>query len=344
MEEQKLGRVGLVLKGGWLSTTDYVALDLVAYDGNAWAAKRPNKNVEPTTENSNDWQLISNNSDLVATVQGYKNDAASSASAAAASALDSAASAIKGKQAQSMISPPEASSTASTAHAKGSYFVYNGKMYQATGNIASGASIVTTGSGQNCAEVNVGQQVYGISKTLERSCTSGVVMGNYGAGEINVSGLGSGVTVKHTNRNMVYVASRNGEDGGITFTPNSDGSVTMNGTTSKTDGAGNPTFSSSKTDPTYNTSTLVTLPPGKYTLSGCIKDADGETVAYSVLFGWYMDNDHTPISESRLQTNKKDIVEFTTTAFFQAEIIIRVKGAKDELDEQGKFYLGQRLG
>ena len=86
MAVQNLGRVGLVLKGDWSSSTAYVPLDVVSYDGNSWVAKRNNTNVEPNTINTSDWQLISNNASLVATVQGYKNDAEAAASAAALSA------------------------------------------------------------------------------------------------------------------------------------------------------------------------------------------------------------------------------------------------------------------
>jgi len=50
----------------------------------------------------------------------------------------------------SYIGPSEASSTASAAHAAGSYFIYNGKLYQATSDIAIGDTIA---SGTNCAQV-----------------------------------------------------------------------------------------------------------------------------------------------------------------------------------------------
>ena len=50
----------------------------------------------------------------------------------------------------SYIGPSEASSTASAAHAAGSYFIYNGKLYQATADIAIGDTIT---SGTNCAQV-----------------------------------------------------------------------------------------------------------------------------------------------------------------------------------------------
>lgn len=92
MASQNLGRVGLVPKGDWSSSTSYVKLDLVSHDGNAWAAKNANTNSEPNTTNP-DWQLISNNTSLVATVQGYKNDAQTAASAAALSAATAQAAA-----------------------------------------------------------------------------------------------------------------------------------------------------------------------------------------------------------------------------------------------------------
>lgn len=159
MAVQNLGRVGIVLKGAWNSATNYVALDLVSYDGNSWVAKRNNTNVTPNTTNSDDWQLISNNADLVATVQGYKNDAADSASAAAASATAAASSASKGTEAQAMIAPTEASTTASVAHIPGTaseYFILSGTLYQAMENIASGGTIVTSGTGANCQAVPEG--------------------------------------------------------------------------------------------------------------------------------------------------------------------------------------------
>ena len=141
-----LGRVGLVLKGDWDSATAYVPLDVVSHDGNSWAAKRNNTNVEPTTENSDDWQLISNNSDLVATVQGYKEDAETAAGAAAQSAADAETSA---QSITTVIAPTEESSTASAAHAVGDYFIYNGKLHIATSAIAQGDTITP---GTNCEE------------------------------------------------------------------------------------------------------------------------------------------------------------------------------------------------
>ena len=147
MATVNLGRVGLVLKGDWDNATAYAALDLVSHDGNAWAAKRANTNVEPATENDDDWQLISNNEDLVSTVQGYKNDAADSATAAAGSATSAAASALSVTGA---VAPTESTSTASRAYAVGEYFVYSGYLCETTAAIAQGGTITP---GTNCVIV-----------------------------------------------------------------------------------------------------------------------------------------------------------------------------------------------
>ena len=52
--------------------------------------------------------------------------------------------------ARGMIAPTEASSTASAAHAKGSYFIYGDALYQATSGIAAGGTITP---GTNCQTV-----------------------------------------------------------------------------------------------------------------------------------------------------------------------------------------------
>lgn len=66
---------------------------------------------------------------------------------------------LKDTNGRAMIAPTEASSTASAAHAAGSYFIYGGTLYRATADIASGATIVTSGSGQNCEAVTVGGEL-----------------------------------------------------------------------------------------------------------------------------------------------------------------------------------------
>lgn len=133
MATQNLGRVGLVLKGEWDSATSYTALDVVSHDGNAWAAKQNSTNVEPTTGNSDFWQLFSNNADLVATVQGYKEDAASSAAAAAASAQ-------YGEDAFNAIAHTFDPGVDYTA---GKYVWYNGELYRFNVDHPAGAWIGT---------------------------------------------------------------------------------------------------------------------------------------------------------------------------------------------------------
>lgn len=127
MATQNLGRVGLVLKGEWDSATAYTALDVVSHDGNAWAAKQNSTNVEPTTGNSDFWQLFSNNADLVATVQGLKEDAANSATSAAASAADAEASAQYGEDAFNAIAHTFDPGVDYTA---GKYVWYDGELYR----------------------------------------------------------------------------------------------------------------------------------------------------------------------------------------------------------------------
>ena len=137
MAIQNLGRVGIVPRGAWSGLTAYKPLDLVSYDGNSWVAKRTNTNVEPNTTNTSDWQLISNNADLVSTVQGYKNDAANSASAAAESAAAAATSASAGTSAKTAISLDY--STSSTYNT-GDYAWYSGTLYRAKQDFAAAES------------------------------------------------------------------------------------------------------------------------------------------------------------------------------------------------------------
>lgn len=155
MAIQNLGRVGIVLKGAWSGTTSYVPLDLVSYDGNSWVAKRNNTNVEPNTTNTSDWQLISNNSSLISTVQGYKNDAADSATAAAASATAAAASAVDGASSKAAIASDY---SASATYKQGDYAWYSGTLYRAKQDISTAESWTsshweTAILGNNLAEV-----------------------------------------------------------------------------------------------------------------------------------------------------------------------------------------------
>lgn len=143
MAAVNLGRVGLVLHGDWSGAVTYAALDVVAYDGNSWVAKRSNTNVEPTTENDDDWQLISNNSTLVATVQGYKEDAEVAATTAT----------TYGNAVVSAVAPIESTSTASQVYATGDFFIYNGTLYIASASISQGGTITPN---TNCTAIPKG--------------------------------------------------------------------------------------------------------------------------------------------------------------------------------------------
>lgn len=70
---------------------------------------------------------------------------------------------------RAMLASKEASATASAAHAPGTasqYFVYGDTLYRATDNIAIGGSIVTSGSGQNCEAVTVGDELASLNANL----------------------------------------------------------------------------------------------------------------------------------------------------------------------------------
>ena len=93
--------------------------------------------------------------------------AIAAANAAAANAAD----------ATDYIAPTEEESTASAAHAVGSYFIYNGKLMKATSAIAQGATIVPYASGvthYNCAEVPGGLSgdVYNLTNTANAAANN----------------------------------------------------------------------------------------------------------------------------------------------------------------------------
>ena len=52
------GRVLLIPKGDWNSEATYTGLDWVRHNGAAWVCKNTCTNVEPTEENSDNWQII----------------------------------------------------------------------------------------------------------------------------------------------------------------------------------------------------------------------------------------------------------------------------------------------
>lgn len=93
--------------------------------------------------------------------------AIAAANAAAANAAD----------AVDYIAPTEEDSTASMAHAAGSYFIYNGKLMNATSAIAQGATIVPYASGvsnYNCVEVPNGLSgsVYNVTNTANAAANN----------------------------------------------------------------------------------------------------------------------------------------------------------------------------
>ena len=53
------GRVLLIPKGDWNANTTYTGLDWVRHNGSAWVCKNTCTNIEPTSANTNYWQLIS---------------------------------------------------------------------------------------------------------------------------------------------------------------------------------------------------------------------------------------------------------------------------------------------
>jgi hypothetical protein len=52
------GRILIMPKGDWNSETSYEMLDLVRHNGTSWIAKKESSGVEPTVNNSADWQMV----------------------------------------------------------------------------------------------------------------------------------------------------------------------------------------------------------------------------------------------------------------------------------------------
>lgn len=52
------GRVLLIPKGDWNSEATYTGLDWVRHNGAAWVCKNTCTGIEPTEENSDNWQII----------------------------------------------------------------------------------------------------------------------------------------------------------------------------------------------------------------------------------------------------------------------------------------------
>ena len=59
------GRVLLIPKGDWNSSTTYTGLDWVRHNGAAWVCKNTCTNVEPTENNTANWQMMARDGDGV---------------------------------------------------------------------------------------------------------------------------------------------------------------------------------------------------------------------------------------------------------------------------------------
>ena len=59
------GRVLLISKGDWNAETTYTGLDWVRHNGAAWVCKNTCTNIEPTLENSDNWQIMARDGDGV---------------------------------------------------------------------------------------------------------------------------------------------------------------------------------------------------------------------------------------------------------------------------------------
>ena len=103
------------------------------------------------------------------------------------------------------IAPVELSATAAYAHPAGSFFWYSGALRKATSDIASGASIVISGSGQNCEEAVLGNELYNLSEIVNAALPVGPNLFNaadcsidgYYDGEGNIVGTGVYKSLAH---------------------------------------------------------------------------------------------------------------------------------------------------
>ena len=59
------GRVLLISKGDWNSSTTYTGLDMVRHNGATWVCKNTCTNVEPTEANADNWQMMARDGDIV---------------------------------------------------------------------------------------------------------------------------------------------------------------------------------------------------------------------------------------------------------------------------------------
>ena len=165
MASVNLGKVGLLLRGDWDSDTDYAALDVVSHEGYSYAARVANKNVEPSAETAAYWQPLAESALVLATMLGYKNDAADSATAAAGSATAAATSASSATDA---LANEAADFSSSKAYAIGDYVIYNNGthkyLYRFTAAHSAGAWV-----GTDAVQVALADDVSDLKSALNTS-------------------------------------------------------------------------------------------------------------------------------------------------------------------------------
>lgn len=118
MASVNLGRVGLVLRGDWSATTNYVPLDVVTYNGNSFAAKAASINTLPT--NTTYWQPLAQNSEYIAQMEEYLAQAQEYAETAEESSEAAA---------KALANQADVYSNQST-YSAGDYVLYDGVLYR----------------------------------------------------------------------------------------------------------------------------------------------------------------------------------------------------------------------
>lgn len=211
------GRILILTKGDWNSLTTYEMLDLVSKGGIAYLARQSSVGVDPSTDTQMTyWQPFGSASDIATTTTpgivmpdgqtikigtggliyvdmnaaaiSYDNTATGVTADKVQSAIDTAI--IKAQMALNGIAPIEESSTASTAHAVGSFFFYNGNLYKTTTAISQGGTITP---GTNCTQKTVGNAL----KELEADVSS---LNSAIANKINTSDIANNLTTTTTGK------------------------------------------------------------------------------------------------------------------------------------------------
>ena len=135
----------------------------------------------------------------------YKDQAAAQAAAASAASAD-------GTNAQKMIAAPEeATSTAAAAHAAGTYFRYNSKLYKATQDIPLGGTITPN---TNCVEDTVCAELTAQSEQIgELKNAVGELRDEVGGGKTTITSESTarkgGYYVKNSSDQLVFTESEN---------------------------------------------------------------------------------------------------------------------------------------